>query len=902
MKKIIRITLLVLLVAVCLACVSCGGLSGLVSSREGQVTGTNYKISVDLKGGTGVDAKDFVSDTKLIEPATQPTRAGYVFAGWYADSEGTEKMKFNVVIKSDVTIYAKWNEKIPEATFVFGGDLSSEKVEAVGGKFTAPIKNRDGYELEGWYLDSDKTQAADFSAKAVDGTTFYAKWTPITYTITYDFGGLGNAAAQNVTSYTIEDVVTLLAPVNVTDGYEFLYWADEAGARQNTSSRGNVGNKRYTAVYVSHNNVIESVTGGSVIGDVVKIGFKNNISTINLYSIITVSDRARLAVYDDNILLDSTRAYALGVGTKEYTARVISEGDDVRVYTLRVTRYAEGTAVMTYHFPNGTTDTSSFALGSTGESIDPIDIVGYEFDEWYAEIGYENVYDFAAPIEGDVDVYAKYDAIQYTITYVYGVGNAPENQVVEYTIENVATVLAPVTPADYVFDGYTDDEEKTNFLTDNKLAEGAYGDVTLRAHYLRVGTTPWSAEFTTDQSLTKSQLVDYFNWAIEHRYQEVIFTVTDGLTVDELLGKEEPSTPSILSQSTALVSSVSSSYSYTKDEGGNITSPVTVTFTYVEPSKSAANSNAYTQLGNHVHGAYTIVRSNTFDDFAINTIDSTVVVNNSDQLVSAASYGYRPIPVENSPAEIMYNAAKTLLRTIVDDSMTDLQKAHAIFDWLVFNVTYDKVLFETSGEVVGLKQNKGFYLEGVFDDRRAVCDGISKAFALLCNIEGIPCVQVSGYALPSGGGHAWNKVYIDGHWYVVDPTHGDNHVDSYEAINHGYFLITDTERAQTAVPEDRADLVADTNYDIFADLKFTVDEQQYDFVIDSRAELHAVCVYIANVVREYGIKQAIEMRMNYAYENIGDELYEAMTGSGNTRYNFAGGAARGDVLTIMILD
>lgn len=47
---------------------------------------------------------------------------------------------------------------------------------------------------------------------------------------------------------------------------------------------------------------------------------------------------------------------------------------------------------------------------------------------------------------------------------------------------------------------------------------------------------------------------------------------------------------------------------------------------------------------------------------------------------------------------------------------------------------------------------ESFYIEGVLTDTDylAVCDGMSKTFSLLCNIEGIPCVRVIGSA-GSGG-------------------------------------------------------------------------------------------------------------------------------------------------------
>ena len=52
-------------------------------------------------------------------------------------------------------------------------------------------------------------------------------------------------------------------------------------------------------------------------------------------------------------------------------------------------------------------------------------------------------------------------------------------------------------------------------------------------------------------------------------------------------------------------------------------------------------------------------RPNNFDGFAIESIDKTISVSTSDQLYYAMQYGYRPIPVSGSQAELVYEAART---------------------------------------------------------------------------------------------------------------------------------------------------------------------------------------------------------------------------------------------------
>ncbi|MDE6029689.1 MAG: hypothetical protein K2F90_05180, partial [Clostridiales bacterium] len=203
-------------------------------------------------------------------------------------------------------------------------------------------------------------------------------------------------------------------------------------------------------------------------------------------------------------------------------------------------------------------------------------------------------------------------------------------------------------------------------------------------------------------------------------------------------------------------------------------------------------------------------------DFAIDKLEREVEVTYSDELYSAAQSGVKPVPKQGSTAQAVYAQARSVLRSICTDDMTDVQKAHAIYDWIMWHVTYDMpaTLILNGGESLS-----AYYLESVFGDGattfggvaynpNAVCDGMSKAYALMCNIEGIPCVRVVGRAgndITTAGGHAWNKVYVAGGWYMVDCTWGDSHVTlgldgverDYELGLHSHLFLTDAQVAAT---------------------------------------------------------------------------------------------------------
>lgn len=77
---------------------------------------------------------------------------------------------------------------------------------------------------------------------------------------------------------------------------------------------------------------------------------------------------------------------------------------------------------------------------------------------------------------------------------------------------------------------------------------------------------------------------------------------------------------------------------------------------------------------------------------------------------------------------------------------------------------------------------------GALIDGAAVCDGYAKAFKILCDRAGIPCVVVAGTAMQSDTAepHAWNYVQMEnGLWYAVDTTWNDDG----DSAAGDYFLL-----------------------------------------------------------------------------------------------------------------
>lgn len=133
-----------------------------------------------------------------------------------------------------------------------------------------------------------------------------------------------------------------------------------------------------------------------------------------------------------------------------------------------------------------------------------------------------------------------------------------------------------------------------------------------------------------------------------------------------------------------------------------------------------------------------------------------------------------------------YNYYKTqmvnyVLSTTITNSMTDMQKAIRLHDWIINRVEYDPVEAEfwnsvkpgqdVSDNDVDARNHidTSIFLHYDTNTKKyyTVCDGYSMGYKLLLEKAGIDAYRVSGDN-PKGGGHSWNLVKINGNYYHVD--------------------------------------------------------------------------------------------------------------------------------------
>ena len=191
-----------------------------------------------------------------------PVRKGYDLTGWNPalpekypekDTEYTAVW----VIEGDYTItYVNVDGATNENPA--GYNVDSENIT-----LKDPVKT--GCTFAGWYKDVEfTTQVTEIPQGSTGDITLYAKWEPVSYTITYELDG-GTNASENPASYNVEtETITLKDPAKAGYTFEGWYMAEDfTGEAVTEITQGTTGNITLYAKWEQIPFTTVKVEGGS---------------------------------------------------------------------------------------------------------------------------------------------------------------------------------------------------------------------------------------------------------------------------------------------------------------------------------------------------------------------------------------------------------------------------------------------------------------------------------------------------------------------------------------------------------------------------------------------------------------------------------------------------------------
>ena len=229
-----------------------------------------------------------------------------------------------------------------------------------------------------------------------------------------------------------------------------------------------------------------------------------------------------------------------------------------------------------------------------------------------------------------------------------------------------------------------------------------------------------------------------------------------------------------------------------------------------------ANEDALTV--NNMNELLQIAQENIGEDAVpIRLMEQSVGPDDMSRILGQVGGGYILCALNRDGTEITYTPAMgmdmeeclsllkqadKLAEQIIDrelnDSMTQRQKAEALYTYLTGNVKYDKRYYSDRNNMPYDAQTA----IGALRDNLAICGGYSHALKLLFEKVGIPCYNVTGTYY--GENHMWSIACLDGEWLWFDAT-SDRGVSPEFGFRH--YALKELDTTKYRWEQDRVDIL-----------------------------------------------------------------------------------------------
>ena len=369
-----------------------------------------YTISFDnCNHGLTPDVQHVPEGETVMQPET-PTAYGWVFGGWYTDTDfaPAHKYHFTEPVTANLTLYAWWGHSVdfdPNGRGPNNFPVSRKEVHegspvAMPDVYTLRTDSDtwQGWYIEGWYRESECVNRFDFAQPVTANIRLYAHWLYDGYTVTYNWNGIHNVTRWRPADGTYSDIEPdTPVELKTRTGQPF---------RQIVPLR---------------------YTGSGNPGSISFTGWYTEPECVNLY------DFSAAATGDTTLYAGWANNYTV---TRHYTN---PSGGMVSTFTY----------IIPYNCVPSDDSFLSYALE------DPPHYNGWVMTGYFTDEALTVPFNPDVPLTADVDIYIKWEKASYTVTFDMNGGNE-ENIIQTYAYGDA--IIPPTTRptrTEYVFEGWS---------------------------------------------------------------------------------------------------------------------------------------------------------------------------------------------------------------------------------------------------------------------------------------------------------------------------------------------------------------------------------------------------------------------------------------------------------------
>jgi uncharacterized repeat protein (TIGR02543 family) len=369
---------------------------------------TNYYVIFNANGGSGSMASQAIPyNTSANLTANTFTRTGYSFIGWNTLANGLGTLYPNQALfkigSVNVSLFAQWQKNTYTLTFNknlgTGDTVTQNLLYATSTPLTANTYTRIGYNFSGWATTSTGSVVyydKDNYSIGAGPATLYAKWTPLTISITFDEEGGTTTSPETI--YRDYNAAYGTLPTTTKTGYTFAGWwsgDNGTGTQILSTTKVTATNWHYlyakwtpntnTAYKVEHYQQDVSGSGYTLVETENKTGTTATQVTATAKSYADFNYNSTLSTVTGTIAANGSLVLKLYYDRKTYTVTFNSNG---------------GSAVSSY---------TGVRHGATISAPADPTRSGYVFNLWYGDSALTQRFEFATQtITANTTIYAKW--------------------------------------------------------------------------------------------------------------------------------------------------------------------------------------------------------------------------------------------------------------------------------------------------------------------------------------------------------------------------------------------------------------------------------------------------------------------------------------------------------------
>ncbi|MGN0475870.1 MAG: InlB B-repeat-containing protein [Ruminococcus sp.] len=364
---------------------------------------TTYTVTFNYNGH-GTNTSETVDANTQVNAPTEPTAEGYTFDGWFTNEGLTTEATFPYTVTSNVTFYAKW-------TSTSSGDVSDDIISVLKGeKIMIYAGEENNWGQKNYYIRSNSSTSSTVATISSSDSSSQVSINSIKCYYGYTYVPVAQYYLSNSSGWSGVQMSS-----TTEAGYFYIL--------NNNSSLGG-----------SSNNVYVSSASGSATTTVtdatVSTSFTSGSSGIGttyslVYYLKSGTTYSKIATTQSG-----ANSYLASVADGEYTLYTcLTDGNitvlkDTDTFTKSsVTKYDVN---VHYNGKGGTDYTSQVEENTDFAEPTSTSVTGYTLEGWYTTSTFATgtKVTFPLTITDTTDLYAKWTANEYTVTFNSNGGSA----------------------------------------------------------------------------------------------------------------------------------------------------------------------------------------------------------------------------------------------------------------------------------------------------------------------------------------------------------------------------------------------------------------------------------------------------------------------------------------------